>query len=246
MFDLAVVQLLGVFLGPAGSGGWQNTDSVSVTGEILAIQQQLNAGVSTGDTTAWFRFVDRNCIAILEDGERQSYEQLVQSIRPLPDGYAGHVDILNPVVTLLGEIAVLNYVADEYLDLFGQKLHTTYQSMSVFSRSGAMWKLRCMQIFETPRNPVAIAVPDTILRAYAGTYWLGDSVTYTVSVMEGALFGERSGRKREQLNAETFSVFFTARSPRSRKIFTTDAQGNLVLIDRRNGSDLVWRRVRCR
>jgi integrase len=59
---------------------------------------------------------------------------------------------------------------------------------------------------------------------YAGTYELGSGVEYVVSVEDGKLIGQRTGRKKEELLPETPDVFFRKGVP-GRRTFCGIAKG---------------------
>jgi hypothetical protein len=57
------------------------------------------------------------------------------------------------------------------------------------------------------------------------------------------LLGQRTGRREEELFAEADGIF-TQKGYRGRKMFVRDSAGRVIeLRDRRDGNDLVWRRV---
>ena len=66
---------------------------------------------------------------------------------------------------------------------------------------------------------------------YVGRYDLSPSVSFTVTREGDRLYGQRTGRPKQELLPETDTVFFNAGAPRTRKIFVRDAAGKVVRID---------------
>lgn len=218
-------------------------DSLTNAQTILRIEQELLDALATGDTLVWNTHLDDSFLAVAEDGSRNTKHQLISTMRPLPKGYSGQIQITKPRITLLESVAVLNYVAEEEEFVYGQELHTAYSTMSVYHKSGTAWKLLISQVFEIPKNPRAITISTTVLKNYVGVYTLTEGVTYTLSIDHDILYGQRTGRDKEQLLPETENVFFTMGDARGRKMFMKDAQGKMQMIARRNGSDIIWKRT---
>jgi len=157
--------------------------------------------------------------------------------------FSGRINIKNPHFTFINNIAVLNYVADEYETVYyDQQLHTAYAYMAVYEFKNHQWYINNVEIFEIPQLPKSIVVDESILKDYAGTYVINKDVNYIVTVETGKLYGQRKGRAKEELFAETNSVFFRTSDTRGRKIFMKDANGQWTLHDRRNGQDVIWKR----
>lgn len=217
-------------------------DSVTNAETILKIEKNLMDALAIGDTLVWSRNLHDSFLIVTEDGSRNTKHELIAGMRPLPKGYSGQIQITEPRLTFLDSVAVLNYVADEEEFVYEQKLHTSYAVMSVYHQRGMIWKLFLSQIFEIPKHPPSITISKTVLKNYVGVYTLTAGVTYTVSMDHDTLYGQRTGRDREQLLPETENIFFRVRDTRGRKIFMKDEQGEMQLIDRRNGNDIIWKR----
>jgi Domain of unknown function (DUF4440) len=210
---------------------------------IVGIEQQLLDAITAGDSVAWRTFVDPSCIIVAEDGSRNSRADIIASLHPFPDGYSGHITITSPHMTFGEQFVVLQYVADEHEEIFGQQLHTTYATTNVYARKGGSWQIVSGCIFEIPKLPAPIALSSSVLDMYAGTYQLAEGIEYTITTDHGRLFGERTGRQKQELMPETENVFFTVADTRGRKLFLRDREHKLYLVDRRNGNDLVWKKI---
>jgi hypothetical protein len=235
----SLMLLVAIHLPPATFAQTRSADSSA----IVSIEQKLLSAVTDGDSTAWHTFVDPSCIIVAEDGGRNSRADIISSLRPFPKGYSGHIDITHPHITFGKQFAVLQYTADEYEKIFGQNLHTSYATTNVYERRGNSWMVVSGCIFEIPRLPEPIEVSPSLLDLYAGTYRLAEGIEYTIRVDHGRLFGERTGRQRQELLPETENMFFTITDARGRKLFLRDREQKLYMVDRRNGNDVVWKKI---
>ncbi len=215
------------------------TDSAVNAMELLRIEQKLLDGIATGDSLLWNQYLSPGFMIVTEDGTRNDRAAYLHDLKPLPAGVSGHINMVNPHFTFAGDIAVLNYVADEYENYFGNNLHTGYACMSVYQKKKD-WQLLNIQIFEIPQLPVSITLPEELLEQYAGTYNLTPEITYTVTFEDGQLYGQRKGRNKEALFPETASIFFRKSDTRGRKLFMRKPDGNWEMRERRNGQDVVW------
>jgi len=77
-----------------------------------------------------------------------------------------------------------------------------------------------------------------------GRYSGGPDLAYTIKREGDHLIGQREGRPSAALKAEIRDVFFVSGQLRTRKIFERDSTGRVVgFVDRREGTDLVWKRL---
>ena len=114
--------------------------------------------------------------------------------------------------------------------------------MTVYERKEGRWQIHNIQIFEIPQLPTPIRVPIETLRAYCGTYSIDPSTHYEVFLRGDSLFGRIKGRKEEALLPETSTVFFRNSDTRGRRLFVMDAGGQWLMLARRNGQDLIWKK----
>ena len=217
-------------------------DSLANAAGLLRIEQKLLDGIATGDTALWKQYLAPAFMIVNEDGSRSDRAVFLHDLKPLPQNTSGHINIVNPHFNFTGNIAVLNYVADEYEQYFGQSLHTSYAMMSVYQKEKHGWQIVNTQIFEIPQLPVSIFVADDVLQQYTGVYYLVPDITYTVSLENHQLYGQRKGRDKERLLPETMNIFFRKSDARGRKLFVRGADGSWEMHERRNGQDIVWKR----
>jgi hypothetical protein len=113
--------------------------------------------------------------------------------------------------------------------------------MDTYIKDNRDWLLLASELFELAADPAIVNLSSEFLKRYEGVYELAEGVEYKVFLDEGKLFGQWFGKSLAQLMPETESVFFV-RGERGRKLFIKDGNGQIQLIDRRNGHDLIWKR----
>lgn len=224
--------------------GLAQTDSAFKAKQLLAIEQSLMNALP-GDTTLWSVYLDENWYIIAEDGTGFRKHEFLKGFGPFPKGYSGRINIIKPVFVFHDNIAVVHYVADEYEHVYGQQLHTSYATANTWYQTGNSWKMMASQTFEIPQLPEGMGmVGAEILNSYTGTYQLSDTVSCMVSLEGNQLYLQKKGRKKEALQPETFNVFFRQSDTRGRKIFLMNEKGEMQLLERRNGQDLVWKKIK--
>lgn len=221
-----------------------NNDSLKYSSQIIRIEQQLLDAIAPGDTALWSKYLDPSYYMVNEEGKGVTRKEFLQDFGPLPKGFSGHINLTHPHLIFRNNLAVLHYVADEHEFVFGQELHTTYGTVNIYTKTDSSWKVIASQVFEIPQLPPAINISPTILKNYTGIYRLSDSVTCTISLEKDTLFIQKKGRKKEALFAETETVFFRQSDARGRKFFVKDDNGMMLMRERRNGEDLVWKRIK--
>jgi len=219
------------------------TDSINKAHTLLAIEQKLQDAVAIGDKAFWGKYPAPDLLIINEDGSRDNRKTFLEKLHPLPKGFSGHINVINPHINFRGNIAVVNFVADEYETAYNQQLHTTYGIMDTYELTKTGWLISNVLVFEIPQLPKPISVDEAVLKQYCGVYYILPDVSYTVTLEDGKLFGEVKGRDKEELLPETNTVFFRKSDTRGRRIFYKSANGVWKIAARRNGQDLVWTRI---
>ncbi len=212
---------------------------------LLKNEQELMNAIAVGNRDLWGKHLHDHCVITIEDGRTMTKQRFLEELNPLPQGYIGHIQIIEPIVRIHGATAVLSFIDDEYLELFNQKIHTQYRQTDTWMNFDGVWKMVSMQLFEIPKNPPAIMLDSTVLNRYDGTYGLSAERTCTVYVENGKLFVRKGTQKPQELLAQTETVFFRLGDGRVDVIFQKRANG-YVMIERREGEDLVWTRVQDR
>ncbi|MES2110711.1 MAG: nuclear transport factor 2 family protein [Bacteroidota bacterium] len=219
----------------------KSDDNTAKTREILKIEQSLQDAVAVGNKALWAKYLAPDYLVVNEDGSRDNRASFLEKLHPLPKGFSGHINVINPHINFRGNIAIVNFVADEYETAYNQQLHTTYGIMDTYEQTKTGWQISNCLVFEIPQLPPNPAhVDKAVLQQYCGTYYILPDVSYTVSLQGDKLFGQMKGRDKEELLPETNTVFFRKSDTRGRRIFYKTPQSIWKMAARRNGQDLVW------
>jgi hypothetical protein len=211
--------------------------------EVTALSQKLLDALPSGDKAIWNEILAEDAVYSDEDGRILTKKEIVDELRPLPKGYSGFIKITRPRLVLRPNLAVLAYVAAEEETIFGQILKTDFPATDVYEKRDGRWHLLSSHVTVIHKQPPAIRLATGQLDAYVGTYELAPGVDYVVKRDGERLLGQRTGRKEEELSAEAEGIF-TLKGYRGRKMFLRDSKGRVIeLRDRRDGNDLVWKRV---
>jgi hypothetical protein len=176
--------------------------------------QALFDAIAIGNKTIWDQTMDGQCVITTEDGEVMDKAKFLSDLRPLPKGFNGHGKIRDLSVRDLGESAVVHYWIDEWEDIFGQELKTTYVETDTYQRAGGDWKMVAMQLTVVPRDLEPIAVDRSAWSTLEGEYHFpgDDQIRYRVFGRNGTLFGGRDDKSATALIPLAPLVFFQAGS----------------------------------
>ena len=219
-------------------------DSIKLSRQLIRIEQTLMDVIPMGDTMTWKKYLADDFFIVTEDGTRFERSAFLSGFSALPKGYASYIKVIKPKVIFHKEAAVISYVADEYETVFEQKLHTTYGVMNTYMRSDTSWKMIASQVYEIPQLPQTVKIPVKEMKRFTGTYQMSDSNFVYITLERDTLFYQRNTRPKRALFPETATVFFTMADTRGRKMFVTDTNGVMMLHERRNGQDVVWRKIK--
>jgi hypothetical protein len=235
---LLLVLLLHPSAAPAGK-------ATGTEAELRRMTDELLAAVASGHWAVWDKYLDDSMVSTSEDGRTLTKAQLKEEIKPLPPGFTGTIEVESAEVHLYGDAAIVSHEDLEHENVFDQKLVSHYHSTDTWIRKAGRWRLVASQVFVRLQDPAPASIVDRRAWAdYVGRYDLSPSVSFVVTREGDRLYGERTGRPKQELLPETETVFFNAGAPRTRKIFARDAAGKVVrILDRRDGRDLVWTRV---
>lgn len=218
-------------------------DSAAQAARLMRLEQLLNDDLP-GDSSLWSKYLDSQWYIVDEDGNGITRKDFLQSFKPFPKNVSGYIKIINPVITFHGNIAVVHYVADEHENYYGNQLHTTYGTMDAWYKTDTSWTMLGMQSFEIPALPPGIKVAAETLKKYTGTYQLSDSDITVITLKNDTLFLQRNQHVPTMLLPETNNVFFRKTDARGRIFFVENNNGQVLMLQRRNGQDVVWRRIK--
>lgn len=231
--------------GTKGSAMKEESDDDIVT-ELKRRTQELLDAIARGDKTVWDRYLAEDSLYSDEEGRVLTKAELLRELNPLPPGYVGSIKIGDMKSVVQGSVVVLSHHDREDLELYGQKLVTYYQMTSTWAKgTDGRWRLVATQAMAVPSDRKPAAVDPAHLDAYLGQYRLAPEVVYTITREGDALFGQRTGRPREELLPLCGDTFYRKGVWRGEKVFERDGQGSVVrMLDRRDNNDLVWQKVK--
>jgi hypothetical protein len=171
---------------------------------------------------------------------------LLKELKPLPKGYLGSIKMGEPKVFAQENVIVFSHRDREELELYGQKLVTYFHSTDTWAKfQDGQWKIVAVQLMAIPNERKPMAVDPKKLDEYVGLYQLSSEVTYTITREGDKLFGQHSGRGKEELLTLCADTFYRKGIWRGEKVFERDYKGQVVkLLDRRENNDLVWTKVK--
>jgi hypothetical protein len=211
--------------------------------ELKRITAELMDAVAPGEWEVWDRYLDDRAFITDENGNIMSKEELHASFKPLPPGYSGSIEIAKFRAVFHGDTAIVLHEDFERENVLGHPIEAHYRLTDTYIREKDGWRMVASQVFVVPTDPAAASVDPKVYDKYVGVYELTPTVTYTITREANKLFGQRTGRDKQELLPEADSVFFISGEPRSRRVFTSDASGRVIeLRDRRDGRDLIWTR----
>jgi ketosteroid isomerase-like protein len=208
-------------------------------------EQQLCDALTNGTPAVWDKYLDPDVIFAEEDDSYKGKDGMVKEVHPLPKDLGGEIKVELLSYHEDGDTAVALFRQHEIERYYGQTIHASYLTNTVWKKRADGWKQIEGQVLAEKTDPPSIALPASDVRRFPGTYKLEDSEpTYTLALIDGKLMGGRTGKPPSEWNAETRDVFFIKGDPRIRKIFQYDANGKVTgFIERRESWDIVWKKV---
>jgi len=214
------------------------------TRELLRRQtQELVDAIGSGSAAVWDRYLDAGVIYVDEGGRLLTKKQMVEQTRPLPEGVAGSIRVIDFDAAVHGDVAVASYIDDENEDYHGHKLHCQYRTTETWKRTPEGWRMIAGQVLALRTDPPAITLAPRQRHEYCGRYALTPAIFYEIRCSGDALEGQQTGRKSEPLRAEAPDVLFVPGQPRYRYVILRGEDGRITgFAQRREAWDLVWTR----
>lgn len=233
----AIVLGLGLLAGHATAAAPTNEELKT---RLVAIADEMADAITYGDRSVWQEHVLPEALISDEDGNVLTKGEMLEQIRPLPEGYVGNLDVAAVYFRREQDAAVLSYDLPESLTLYGQTLHTRFRATDVFLLRAGKWRLFSKQIQVIPAELPAIAVPASHLQEYVGNYWSANE-HFSVTLDEGRLLMSRGDGAGAALIPIAPDRFVVKGQPRGERFFRRDAERRIVeLVHRRDNLDLVW------
>ena len=206
-------------------------------------EQAMMTAVGKGDKAAWDRIMDPSCVITSEEGEVLGKAQFLDSLRPLPDGLTGAIEVKDLTVQAFAGLAVVRYRADEWESVFGQKLNTSYRITNTYRRVGAEWKMVASHAAVVTQDPPPQTVSSTGWSAFAGKYrLLPDGWTFTVELRNGNLYGGRDPKNLRRMMPLTPDAFVVS-GTLGEWLFVTENGKSVRIVNVRKFEPLIWSRV---
>jgi hypothetical protein len=222
-----------------------SASAADATQELRAKDQALLDAIAPGETKIWEDALASNAFYVDENGQIMSRAEYLAQLQPLPKGASGKIDISQYSAQFSGDVATVVHTDDETESYHGQNLTAQYLMTETWQRQEGVWKLLQVHAVAMLREPKSILLSTEELDAYVGRYSAAPDLTYTIRRDGDHLVGQIEGRPPTALLAEVRDVFFVSGRLRTRKIFERDKDGKIVgFVDRREGGDLVWKRIR--
>ncbi|MBB6108635.1 protein of unknown function [Mucilaginibacter lappiensis] len=226
------------------SGKIRQSNASTDEKEILTITQALLDAIVTGDKTVWAKYMADDGFITEEDGVVRTKTAQLSFMKPTDKPFKRKIILTTPTLRRFENTMVLFIVPKEQVAVNGQLINTAYNETDVFVKNHGHWQLLSSHVAEILSVPNAIIQEPSILATYTGTYQLTDGISYLISMQNGKLMEQRTGRAPQELLGESPDVFFTKAQLPHRKIFIKDQTGKVIsMIDRRAGNDLTWKKV---
>lgn len=239
--------ILAIYITAVINGQNINQKSNEVVVEKLKQRtQELLDAVATGDKALWQKYLADGSLYTDEEGNVLTKDELINGLHPLPKGYVGSIKIGKTESLVQENVVVLTHLDHEVLELYGQKLLTNFQTTSIWAKqSDGDWKLVSTQVIAIPNERKPAKIDLKKLDSYLGEYELTPQIVYTITREGDKLFGQRTGRVKEELLPLCDDIFYKKGVWRGEKVFERDAKGKVVkMLDRRENNDLVWKKVK--
>jgi ketosteroid isomerase-like protein len=215
----------------------------TVRDELLRQTQELLDAIAVGKTAVWEKYLDPGVRFVDETGAVHTKKEMLEDVRPLPEGVSGTIQATNFDSVVHGDTAVSTYVDDEHEIYHGQSLHCQYRTTQTWRRTPDGWRLIAAQVLALRTDPAAVTLPAATLDSYCGKYALTPSIAYEIRRKGDGLEGQQTGRKPEELRAEAPDVLFVPGRPRYRYLMQRNASGSVTrLLQRREAWDLEWKK----
>jgi hypothetical protein len=219
-------------------------DQPSAENELRRDTQALLDALAPGDVAVWDRLLDDRAIQVDENDVVRTRPQILAELKPLGKGLSGHLAIDDFRVALYDGFAVVTHEDDEYLDYHGQVIRSRFRMTDTWRKTPDGWRQIASQVLAVQKDPPAIHLDKAKLCSYAGRYALTPDIVATISCEDGRLIVERPGVPGRTFLPETADVFFEPGSPRTRRMFQTDAEGRVTgFVDRREERDIAWKKL---
>jgi ketosteroid isomerase-like protein len=206
--------------------------------------QALLDAIAPGDRKVWDAALASDAVYVDENGVTMDRAEFLKQLDPLPAGASGSIRIASYSARVSGDLATVIHTDDETENYHGQMLQAIYLMTETWRRESGEWKLHMVHAYAVLKDPPPVTLAVHEMQQYIGRYSGGTDLEYVIQWDGKRLLGGRVGRSLTPLQVEVRDVLFVAGQPRTRKIFQRDEKGAVTgFVDRREGEDLVFKRV---
>lgn len=218
------------------------------TGDAAALRakdQALLDAIAPGDRALWNQTLTADAVYIDENGTVFDRKQYLDGLKPLPPQASGKLTIVEYHVSFQRGVALVWHRDDERETFHGIRLRAQYLMSETWVRGpGGDWKLAMVHAYVVAPDPPAITLPLSAASALVGRYRAASDLSLSIKRAGAALTISFNGGKPQPLLAETPDVLFQPGRPRTRFLVELGSDGKIsALIERREGEDLIWRRL---
>ena len=230
---------------PIAQAAGQTASDAETEKELTRIAQELVDAVARGDKAVWEKHVADDVIFTDENWTVLTKRDLVDSLAPLPAGYSGSIKVTKVRSRINGDAAVLSWEGFEEQTVYGQKLTPVYLITDTYFKRNGRWQLVAEHVAVRPQSRKARQMNPARYNSFIGEYELTSGITYVITVTNGKLMAQRTGKDREEWLPADENTFFRKGSIRGEKVFVRDAAGRVTaMLDRRENSDLTWKKIK--
>jgi hypothetical protein len=206
-------------------------------------EQALLDAVAPGDKAVWERVMDPTCVVTTEEGQLLTREQFLADLRPLPEGLSGRIGVRELTVQEFPAFALVRFLADESMSVFGHPLAVQYRVTNTYRRDGSAWRMVASHFSVVTRDPPEQPVSRADWPGLVGTYrLLPNGWTFTVELRDGRLVGGRDPGSLRPLVPLTPHSFVLSGSL-GEWLFVVENGRATRILNLRKFAPLVWTRV---
>jgi hypothetical protein len=171
-----------------------------IVDQLKEATQELLDAIAPGKKEVWEKYLAEGSIYLDEEGRVLTKDELLKDLTPLPAGYIGSIKMGEPKVLIQDNVIVFSHLDREDLELYGQKITTYFHSTDTWAKQkDGAWRRVAKQIMAIPNERKLAKIDAKALDLYVGQYKLASNVIYTITREGDRLFGQRTGRAKEEL-----------------------------------------------
>ena len=128
--------------------------------------------ITNGTPAVWEKYLDPQVIFAEEDSSYKGKDGMIKEVRPLPKGLGKEIKVELLSYHEDGDTAVALFRQNEIERYYGQTIHASYLTNTVWKRRPDGWKQIEGQVLAERTDPPAIALRRAICRNFVGAHRL--------------------------------------------------------------------------